>query len=282
MDSNATPAPATVRLEDDWLDLIGKARKGHRMNQHALCSKAGISDLQWRELPDGDALASVARALSLDARGLLMLARGEYKPDCPTIPGLIQIPTPFPIPGFPDGTANAYLAFDPATRRAALFDGGTEPGLILEQIEKHTLRLEHIFITHTHHDHIGGLPTIHSMFPDVPVRAHKSELVSACAIADGETVEIGTLKIEARHTPGHTRGGMSYIVNGLERPLAMVGDAMFAGSAGNAPDSWAETLRMLENKIMTLPAETIICPGHGPLTTVAYEREYSPLFPNLS
>jgi glyoxylase-like metal-dependent hydrolase (beta-lactamase superfamily II) len=94
----------------------------------------------------------------------------------------------------------------------------------------------------------------------------------------GERFTLGVLTIEARKTTGHTVGGVTYVVTGLARPVAIVGDALFAGSAGGGLISWHDVLATCREEILTLPPDTIICPGHGPLTTVAEELAHNPLF----
>ncbi|MDD4932907.1 MAG: MBL fold metallo-hydrolase, partial [Methylacidiphilaceae bacterium] len=79
-------------------------------------------------------------------------------------------------------------------------------------------------------------------------------------------------------TNGHSAGGITYLVAGGARPLAIVGDSLFAGSMGGGNVSYADALRNNREKILTLPGQTVICPGHGPLTTVEEEREHNPFF----
>jgi len=77
-------------------------------------------------------------------------------------------------------------------------------------------------------------------------------------------------------------GGMTYVADGLERPIAIVGDAIFAGSMGGGMISYENALSTNREKIMTLPNETILCPGHGPMTTVGEEKRNNPFFPEFS
>jgi len=74
---------------------------------------------------------------------------------------------------------------------------------------------------------------------------------------------------------------MTYVIEGLETPIAVVGDAMFAGSMGGGMVSYADALQTNRDKIMTLPDETILCPGHGPMTTVGEEKRHNPFFPEF-
>src|SRR5204863_4816822 len=100
------------------------------------------------------------------------------------------------------------------------------------------------------------------------------------AIAGAETFSAGhkfvagTLQIETRQTSGHSRGGITYVVHGLPKPLAVVGDAIFAGSMGGGMVSYQDALRNNREQILTLPDDTILGPGHGPLTTVGEEKRH--------
>jgi hydroxyacylglutathione hydrolase len=84
--------------------------------------------------------------------------------------------------------------------------------------------------------------------------------------------------VETRLTCGHTSGGITYVVHGLEFPVAVVGDAMFAGSMGGGMVSYRDALRTNREQILTLPDDTILCCGHGPLTTVGEEKLHNPFF----
>jgi len=86
------------------------------------------------------------------------------------------------------------------------------------------------------------------------------------------------LQVTTRRTSGHVRGGVTYVVTGLSQRLAIVGDAMFAGSMGGGMVSYAEALQTNRENILTLPDDTVICPGHGPLTTVGEQKQHNPFF----
>ena len=95
---------------------------------------------------------------------------------------------------------------------------------------------------------------------------------------EGDQFRLCKLRIEARLTNGHSPGGTSYVIDGLQAPAVIVGDSLFAGSMGGAPNEYQKALRNNTEKILSLPLETLICPGHGPLTTVANERKNNPFF----
>jgi hydroxyacylglutathione hydrolase len=86
------------------------------------------------------------------------------------------------------------------------------------------------------------------------------------------------LEIESLSTWGHSPGGMTFVVRGLTKPIAVVGDSLFAGSMGGGNVSYDDAVKNNLEKILTLPNDTIICPGHGPLTTVGDEKLHNPFF----
>ena len=92
---------------------------------------------------------------------------------------------------------------------------------------------------------------------------------------------MGALEIETRLTPGHSVGGITYVVSGLGRPVAVVGDAIFAGSMGGGGISYSDALSNNRKRIFTLADDTILCPGHGPLTTVGEEKRHNPFYPEF-
>jgi 3-hydroxyisobutyrate dehydrogenase len=98
---------------------------------------------------------------------------------------------------------------------------------------------------------------------------------------EGQMFQLGALPIETRQTSGHAKGGITYIVRGLTRPVAVVGDAIFAGSMGGGLVSYAEALQNNRLKIFSLPDVTVLAPGHGPLTTVAEEKAHNPFYPEF-
>ena len=97
-------------------------------------------------------------------------------------------------------------------------------------------------------------------------------------IEEGKHFQLGKIDIEARLTWGHSPGGTTFVVNGLARPVAIVGDSLFAGSMGGGSVSYKDAVQNNLEKILTLSDETIICPGHGPMTTVGEEKKHNPFF----
>jgi glyoxylase-like metal-dependent hydrolase (beta-lactamase superfamily II) len=133
-----------------------------------------------------------------------------------------------------------------------------------------------IFLTHTHGDHIFDLDRLRTGTDAPAYVGDREPLDGAEPFAVGRIWHFGTLKVETRLTWGHSQGGITYVVSGLTRPVAVVGDAVFAASMGGGMISYADALRTNKEEILTLPDETVLCPGHGPLTTVGEEKRHNP------
>ena len=176
---------------------------------------------------------------------------------------------------------NAYLVWDEVTREAALFDTGWAAKPVLDLIRSEQLQLRHIFITHSHHDHVACLDDIRSALP----KAHLHTGVKNAPVDQRnratDFIHLGSLRITHRDTPGHSEDSTTYIAGTWPEDAphtAFVGDAIFAGSIGKGNLSWDLTRQKIREQILTLPAETLICPGHGPLTTVGEEKANNPFF----
>jgi hydroxyacylglutathione hydrolase len=266
-----------IPLEDNAADIVGKAQRGLGISDSALAKRAGLSSQTIHKLREGDldesAMLSVAPALGLDGRALCALAKNEWRPEKIETEGLAQFNSDY------HGMAvNAYLVWDPATRVAAAFDTGGDSKDMVRFAKHHGLDVELILLTHAHPDHVADLPSLREETgADVFTPARES-VPGAEPIDEGKTFRLGNLQIDTRLTWGHSPGGMTYVVTGLARPIAIVGDSLFAGSMGGGNVSYRDALQNNLQKILTLPDETIICPGHGPMTSVAEEKQHNPFF----
>ncbi|MEY2483347.1 MAG: hydroxyacylglutathione hydrolase [Verrucomicrobiota bacterium] len=270
-----------IPLEDNVSDIIGKAQRGLGISDSQLAEKSGVSMEKIRRVRDGDfdeaAVERIAPVLKLDAAALHKLAGGKWQTEAvDEIEGLAQFNTTYG-----DMTVNAYLVWDSATREAVAFDTGADCGDMLQQIEKKKLNVKLILLTHAHPDHVADLRRLRKA-TGAPIYISEREAEEGVQpIAEEKRFVVGSLEIEARLTSGHSPGGMTFVVAGLARPVAIVGDSLFAGSMGGGNVSYEDALRNNREKILTLPDETIICPGHGPLTTVGKEKRDNPFFATL-
>jgi glyoxylase-like metal-dependent hydrolase (beta-lactamase superfamily II) len=144
--------------------------------------------------------------------------------------------------------------------------------------KRHDLHVQLILLTHAHPDHVADLPSLREETGADVFTAAREPVPGAEPIDEGRKFRLGNLQIDVRLTWGHSPGGVTYVVTGLTRPIAIVGDSLFAGSMGGGNVSYRDALQNNLEKILTLPDETIICPGHGPMTTVGEEKQHNPFF----
>jgi glyoxylase-like metal-dependent hydrolase (beta-lactamase superfamily II) len=267
-----------IPLEDNFSDILSKAQRGLRLSDTELAEKARVSSQKLRELREGEfnelALLRVAGALGLSGRALSDLATETWRPpEIGQIEGLAQFNS-----HYHDMAVNSYLVWDPATRAAAAFDTGADCRQMLRFASHRGLSVQLILLTHAHSDHVADLPPLREE-TGAPVYISGRERVPGAELIDeGKNFRLGKLDINARLTWGHSPGGMTYVVTGLSQPIAIVGDSIFAGSMGGGNVSYEDAVQNNLTKILTLPDETIICPGHGPMTTVGEEKVHNPFF----
>ena len=269
---------STIPLEDNFSDIVGKAQRGLKISDSQLAERAGVSLHQVQEIRSGSfdviAAAKIAPVLGLNADALVESGRKSWHPaPVETLEGLSAFNTPFD-----DMTVNSYLAWDSETRRAAAFDTGSDCGSLLDFIKQNGLRLDAIFLTHTHGDHVYDMDRLKAHTGATVFVCKRERIEGAHPFEEGRRFEIGGLHIETRLTCGHSKGGITYVITGLAKPVAVVGDALFAGSMGGGMVSYEDALRTNREKILSLSGETILCPGHGPMTTVAEEKRHNPFF----
>lgn len=192
---------------------------------------------------------------------------------------------------------NCYVVGDEATGEGAVVDPGDEASRIALAVEKTGLEIGQIILTHTHIDHVGAVAGLAEEY-SCPVLAHAEaepmlqQLPTQALmmgvrfgkvptvdqyVEDEEVLEVGGLRLEALYTPGHAPGHLAFHVQG--EGLVISGDALFAGSVGRVDlpgGDMAVLLRSIEDRLLTLPDETVVHPGHGPETTIGDERAYNP------
>jgi hydroxyacylglutathione hydrolase len=274
-----------MSLEDHAGDVIAKSRRMLKIAEDRVASAAGLSTAELSDYEDLGELKNelnwteVANLLALDAGRLERMAKGwePGQPDLGTWREFRQITTIGPTMD-----VHAYLIWDEVTREAAIFDTGFDPTPIFEIIDQEKLTPTYLFITHMHGDHVAGLEPIKNRYPDITMKAESDTVPRHCRNKRTDFLHLGSLRISNRDTPGHAVDGVTYIVGNFpdDAPsIAIVGDAIFAGSMGGAPNAGELAKQKVRAQILSLPDETLITPGHGPLTTVGEEKENNPFYP---
>ena len=189
---------------------------------------------------------------------------------------------------------NCSIFGDEETREAMVIDPGDDVSQILEVLAKHGLKVKAIVITHAHIDHIGGAQEL-KRITHAPVYMNLNDAGLQAMLAtqatwlgvttpesveideplnDGATLRLGTADFHVLHTPGHTQGSISLWIPS-ERKL-VAGDTLFAGSIGRTDlpgGDGRQILRSIHQKLLPLPEETTVIPGHGGLTTIGQEKQ---------
>ena len=265
-------------LEDEFTDILGKAQRGKNVSLETLAKHCGCTVHEIRKVLSGamneNIIRGMCEVLKLNAENLIKIATSSWHPNIEKIEGLEIFTTPFS-----NFTVNAFIVWDPKTLKALIFDTGTDCSDILNFVKEKQLEVKFICITHAHSDHIADLGKLSKAFKAAKLLTGIEESVSgAQGIEEGDAFTCGDLSIRVLLTNGHSPGGITYIVEGLEQNIAVVGDSMFAGSMGGGVYSYDLALKNNKEKILTLNEATILCPGHGPLSTVELERANNPFF----
>jgi glyoxylase-like metal-dependent hydrolase (beta-lactamase superfamily II) len=269
-----------IPLEDSYTDVVGKAQRGLSLSDTELARRAGLSASELGHFKGGgfdlDTARKVAGPLNLGADSLIDLGEKKWYPAPVEVEGLAMFTTTYQ-----DMTVNSYIVFDPKTREAAAFDTGATVAGMLEFAQTNNLKIESILITHSHADHIADLRKLEATTNAAAYICENEHFHGPRQFTAGTTFRVGSVSINTRQTSGHARGGITYVLTGLSRPLAIVGDALFAASMGGGAVSFEDALRTNRKEIFTLPDNTVICPGHGPLTTVGEQKKHNPFYPEF-
>lgn len=273
-----------MTLIDPLGDIIWKARSAAGVSVGAAAQAAGISpgDLETLEraaqIPDRIDLGALAPLIGLHAEKLLCIAAG-WLPQ-PRDLGLwreLRVLTTSR-----DGlVVHCYLVWDEVSREGALFDTGWDAGPIFETLEQNSVQLKHLFITHMHDDHVAAMGAVREKFPQLRLHSNSRHAPPQHRNRANDFISLGSLRITNRDTPGHAEEGVTYIIGNWPEDaphVAVVGDTIFAGTLATAHQSMGLLKQKARDQILSLPPETLLCPGHGPLTTVAEERAHNPFF----
>jgi glyoxylase-like metal-dependent hydrolase (beta-lactamase superfamily II) len=198
---------------------------------------------------------------------------------------------------------NCYLVGCPETRAGMLIDPGGDAELIIERARALRLTPEWVMLTHGHGDHIGAVPRIMKTFPDARLAVHEADAASLTdprlnlsmafgipvrapaadlLLHDGDEVALGRLRFRVIHVPGHTPGGIALFLParaGGDGPVLFSGDSLFRESVGRGDLPGGDFLlliRSIRERLLTLPEETRVYPGHGGPTTIGHEKRANP------
>lgn len=191
--------------------------------------------------------------------------------------------------------ANCYLIYDNDTKEGIVVDPGGDEDDIIYKIDDCGIDIKYIVLTHAHADHIAGVKGLKD-YTKAPVAVHKDdelllkdgrenlsslmamgtvELLPDILLEESDTIEFGSLVAEIIHTPGHTPGGVSLKI----ADSIFTGDTLFAGSIGRTDfkyGSYDDIIHSIKTKLVVLPDDTKVYPGHGPSSTIKNEKETNP------
>ncbi|HWS98279.1 MAG TPA: MBL fold metallo-hydrolase [Candidatus Methylomirabilis sp.] len=200
---------------------------------------------------------------------------------------------------FPVGplACNCSVVGDEKTHEAMVIDPGDEIEKVLAILQQYNLTVKQIVITHAHIDHIGGAAKLKRL-TGAPILLNSNDQMLLkmldvqaswlgmrppedaaidASVTTGDKLQAGSLAAEVLHTPGHTEGSICLYFAAEKKLIA--GDTLFAGSIGRTDlpgGSYKKIMESLHGPVMALPDETIVVPGHGPLTTIGEERDSNP------
>jgi len=195
---------------------------------------------------------------------------------------------------------NCTILADEAGGEAIVVDGGDGVDAVVRRLQARSLRVTHLLHTHAHIDHIGDVGTLREraggrallhpadlpLYRTLAIQAHWIGLAQAPRIVeldaelhDGDVFHLGQTRIEVLHTPGHTPGSVCFAIDGFSQPTVLSGDTLFAGSIGRwdlGGTSMEDIVASIHRKLLDFDDATTVIPGHGPFTTIGFERNSNP------
>ena len=188
--------------------------------------------------------------------------------------------------------ANCYIIYDETSKEGIIIDPGAGGPQIVKRIKDTGLNIKYVVLTHSHPDHIGALKEVKDT-TGARVAIHADDVrglqmghrfaqagssplpTPDLLLKDGDAIDVGNLHFSVLHTPGHTQGGICLLIEGV----LFSGDTLFYTSVGRSDmpgGNGGQLIEAIFTKLLTLPDETVVLPGHGPETTIGAERRSNP------
>jgi hydroxyacylglutathione hydrolase len=259
-------------LEDDFTYVLRKALRGHDLSPAEAARRSGLLESEVDALIDGNFHEGQARRLA----PVLGLAPGALARHPTYLPAALDHPRIHRLE-LPFGSEHVNAWLISGNRTSVLFDTGRDPGSCAEAIRQLSAPpLETIFITHAHPDHVGGIS-------DFTAPAFGAGIDGAAEFLPDQEIRCGPFLIRASDLSGHASPALGFHVGGLDVPVLVTGDALFAGSIGGCPSAarYRHALERLRAVLAPLPDDTILLPGHGPATILGEEKSANPFLAML-
>ena len=271
-------------LEDEFGDIIGKARRGLGLSVAAVAKQVGVSAGEIEEMeryaltPDQAVIDRLAAVLGLQEARLGAIAREEWEP----VASDFMASDDIAIERFlvEEYNANVYLLHNKRTQTALLVDAGGLGEAVVQHVRQADVNLLAILVTHGHSDHTNDVGAIRQE-TGAEVYVHASDVginqgklgADVQSLQGNETLAFEGFSVRVAPTPGHTAGSVTYVV----------GSAAFMRATRCLPVRWGAApwttpvcFRPFANRFLTLPPTMKLLPGHGPSTTVQEERDHNP------